>query len=92
MSNWPKKFRKKPVVIEAVRFVGTIENTDAIVGWTGAEAWGSLVGDDAHITIRTLEGEMTASLGDWIIRGTAGEFYPCKPDIFTDIYEEVGHE
>lgn len=41
------------------------------------------------ITIRTLEGDMTASPGDWIIRGVQGEFYPCKPDIFEATYEPV---
>lgn len=46
----------------------------------------------AHIAIQTLEGVMTASPGDWIIRGVQGEFYPCKPDIFATTYEETTNE
>ena len=46
-------------------------------------------GPDADIAIRTLEGEMRAIPGDWIIRGVQGEFYPCKPDIFAATYEPV---
>lgn len=45
--------------------------------------------DPEHLTISTLEGRMRADLGDWIIRGVAGEFYPCKPDIFEATYEPV---
>lgn len=44
---------------------------------------------DGQMVIRTLEGDMKASLGDWIIRGVQGEFYPCKPDIFAQTYDEV---
>lgn len=41
------------------------------------------------LMIRTLEGDMSVALGDWVIRGVSGEFYPCKPDIFTATYEEI---
>lgn len=44
---------------------------------------------DTYLALRTLEGTMRASLGDWVIKGTAGEFYPCKPEIFADVYESV---
>ena len=44
---------------------------------------------DQRLTISTLEGDMQADYGDWIIKGIAGEFYPCKPDIFEQTYEEV---
>jgi len=80
------KFRKKPVVIDAVRWDGA--NVDEILGFI-------LVGGSARrghgnaIIIETLEGEMTASPGDWIIKGVKGEFYPCKPDIFDATYEAV---
>ena len=82
----PKKFRKKPVVIEAVRWTGDnreemeefVPNT--ILARKNAE------GD---LAIGTLEGVMTASKGDWIIKGVHGEYYPCKPDIFEKTYDPV---
>lgn len=51
------------------------------------EVWQSY--DPEHLTIRTLEGDMRADLGDYVIRGVAGEFYPCKPDIFEATYERM---
>ncbi len=85
-----KRYRKKPVVIEAVQFDGT--NFDSIAAWVMPLARddtdvGGQVGDDPHLDICTLEGTMRADPGDWIIRGVQGEFYPCKPDIFDATYE-----
>lgn len=83
------KFRKKPVVVEAIQWTG--DNAEAISQFVGE----SLVPlQDEHeeqtqVGIFTLEGVMTASVGDWIIKGVNGEFYPCKPDIFQKTYEEV---
>ena len=78
------RYRKKPVEIEAVRWTG--ENLEEIKGF----AKGSLVRrGPVGITIDTLEGRMRADKGDYIIKGIAGEFYPCKPDIFKATYEEV---
>lgn len=88
----PLRYRKRPVVIEAMRY--TIESRDAVIAWSGAT--GSAVDDDGaeydlqHIRIPTLEGTMRADLGDWIIRGVAGEFYPCKPEIFEATYVFAG--
>lgn len=80
------KFRKKPVVIEAVRWTGeNYDDLDAI----GCFQRGSIRRVDGGLPIRTLEGEMVASVGDWIIRGIKGELYPCKPDIFDATYEAV---
>ena len=84
------RFRKKPVVIDAMQF---IDNGDDVVKWAkslGADAlcWCTSATKTA-IGIRTLEGEMRASSGDWIIRGVKGEFYPCKPDIFDATYEAL---
>lgn len=73
---------KKPVVIEAVRFVGNFDEIEAFVGGDAEFRNGELV-------IATLEGPLRASDGDWIIKGVKGEFYPCKPDIFEMMYEEV---
>lgn len=87
------KYRKKPVVIDAVQFTGSVQSSAEIVGW--AEACGrhieaALDEDDCTILyIDTLEGRMTANKGDWIIRGIKGEIYPCKDDIFRATYEEV---
>ena len=77
------KFRKKPVVIEAIQWTGT--NFVEMCLFTNNETFVN----DGKIEIDTLEGVMTASKGDWIIKGIHGEFYPCKPDIFEKTYEEV---
>ena len=77
-------FKKKPVVIEAHRFL-EINQGSLLCKWCG----GSNEQKPTEIQIKTLEGTMTASLGDWIIQGVKGEFYPCKPDIFEATYELV---
>jgi hypothetical protein len=80
------KYRKKPVVIEAVRFDGTDESCD----WIYEELKKGTIGRTAiHLHIKTLEGIMKADIGDYIIKGVSGEFYPCKPDIFHKTYEKV---
>lgn len=83
------KFRKKPVVIEAEHF--TAENRNRAFNFITCNAYPDWEKDGTNPTIRieTLEGEMIASLGDWIIKGIKGEFYPCKPDIFEATYEAV---
>lgn len=85
------KFRKKPVVIEARRFdqIG-ITDQEVLADWCNGKLAGIKLGPtDRIILIQTREGEMTANHGDWIIKGIKGEFYPCKPDIFTATYEPV---
>lgn len=89
--NAPQKYRKKPVVIDAILF--TTSNGSAIAQWCGGrnrfEEKASDPTDVAEwIDIPTLEGVMRANLGDYVIRGVKGEFYPCKPDIFAATYEE----
>jgi len=77
------KYRKKPVVIDAIQWTG--ENAveiDMFLFDYDDRYWN---GD--KLIIRTLEGEMTANIGDWIIKGVKNEFYPCKPDIFNQTYE-----
>lgn len=79
------KFRKKPVVIEAVQYRGP---EDAFALGEFARTPGALWWDAGGVLhVRTLEGEHIASPGDWIIRGVKGEFYPCKPDVFAATYE-----
>ena len=78
------KYRKKPVVVEAVHWDG--ENSAEVLAFiTGREA---CVEENPHrIAIKTLEGVMRADVGDYIIKGVQGECYPCKPDIFKATYE-----
>lgn len=88
------KFRKKPVVIDAVQFDGTPGGAVAVFDQFDIIG-GKFVPNLADLTrgtllIPTLEGDHTARTGDWIVRGVAGEFYPCKPDIFAATYEPVG--
>lgn len=80
-----KRYRKKPVVIEAVQFLGD-ENLQEILEWMGDN---DVIAMGDYMRILTLEGEMTANRSDWIIKGVKGEFYPCKPDIFEATYEPV---
>lgn len=89
-------YRKRPVVIEARQFDGSVESANAILGWIGV-CGGRAVRvarrDPAQgILINTLEGDHEARPGDWIIKGVAGEFYPCKPDIFAATYEDAHPE
>lgn len=87
-------YRKKPVVVEALQFRGPQVHDVAYM--TQFDDWMVANQGDARcryrgatLIIPTLEGEMTAQPGDWIIRGVKGELYPCKPDIFAEIYEPV---
>lgn len=80
-----QRYRKQPVVIEAVQFTG--ENHDEIVRFAGLKA--SVCGRKRTLMIKTLEGALAASPGDYIIKGIRGEFYPCKPDVFRQTYEAV---
>jgi len=81
------KFRKKPVVVEAIRVMAW--DLDSIAAWCSGEAVRTINKHAQGITIQTLEGAMRADLGDYIIRGVNGEFYPCKPDIFEKTYDLV---
>jgi len=86
------KYRKRPVVIEAARWMpDQFPEVGEVVGWLMAAGCDfhhpSGMGGTTTLAIRTLEGEMLAQPGDWIIRGVKGEFYPRKPDIFEATYE-----
>lgn len=91
------KFRKKPIVIEAIQYTGF--NTSDVFNFVGKELEGDpnfdpkvKKGKGAIIYdffIKTLEGKMKVSPNDWIIKGVNGEFYPCKPDIFEKTYDKV---
>lgn len=87
------RYRKKPIVVEAVPVAETLEN---VRDWSNLPAWvidayeeGTLLFLPNAIEVRTLEGTMRADKGDWLIRGVQREIYPCKPDIFEATYEPI---
>lgn len=80
------KYKKKPIPIDAKRI--TVFNLEEIADWCGGKV--TKVTADAKyrlIAIKTLEGSMEAAVGDWILKGVKGEFYPCRNDIFEETYE-----
>ncbi len=79
------KYRKKPVVIEAVQW--TEDTADELGEFCPAAKIDG--GADGSLKIVTLEGTMRVDPGDWVIKGVQGEFYPCKPDIFEATYDKV---
>jgi len=93
------RFRKKPVVVEAFQF-SSPESARQIVEWSaGAVKMGTEIRNHSTehpdgfdypcLLVATREGTMTASVGDWVVKGIRGEFYPVKPDIFEMTYEAV---
>ena len=85
------KYRKKPVVIEALQFNGTMTKELKKFLEKAKYTFYDMPGyGGRQIELRTLEGNMIASIYDYIIRGVNGEYYPCKPDIFEKTYDEVG--
>lgn len=78
------KYRKKPVVIDAIQWNGNKDMLPEIKTFMGYFQYAN-----GNLIIQTLEGNMQASPGDYIIKGVNGEFYPCKPDIFEKTYEPV---
>ena len=82
-------FQKKPVVVEARQL--THDNLGEIFAWINSNskdiAWFPAGSASQPLVIQTLEGDHQATIGDWIIKGVKGEFYPCKPDIFEMTYE-----
>ena len=89
-----KRYRKKPVAIEAIQF--TRKNWGRVVEFTKGKARDLTIerrpDGKATCIVDTLEGFHIANEGDYIIKGVKGEFYPCKPDIFVQTYEEVANE
>lgn len=81
-NNSIQRYRKKPVVIEAARL--TEDNAVEVSLW----CWGYRL--DGRLKIPTIEGTMEARVGDYIIKGIQGEFYPCKADIFEQTYDKEG--
>lgn len=78
------KYRKRPVIIDAIEWTGKNEKQVLdFMNWQHADV------ENGELHIHTLEGRMHASIGDFVIRGVAGEFYACKPEIFHATYELV---
>lgn len=92
------KYRKKPVEVEAIQWNGNnFAETSDFIGSNAIWEQNKLDKDKHYnlipeLSIYTLEGIMRANIGDYIIKGVNGEFYPCKPDIFEKTYEKVGEE
>ena len=91
MTSQPRFWRKKPVVVEARQFIATeLYEQCELADWCFGKLRGMMLAPEKRvIQIATLEGEMDAHFGDWIIKGVAGEFYPCKPYIFALTYEDA---
>jgi hypothetical protein len=82
-------FRKKPIVVEAMHFDSETAG-NAIVRWTGGEATGLFDdGSGPYLIVKTLNGPVRVTLGEWVIRGVAHEHYPCAGDVFGATYEPV---
>ena len=87
------KFRKKPVIIDAIKFE---DATNCLIELSGEFGLNPVRVDYAvnppQLVIETLEGEMRGNVGDWIIKGVNNEFYPCKPDIFAKTYDSIEND
>ncbi len=86
----PCVYRKRAVEIEAMQVDGYESTTSDILSWINNNGGDALRGHPGnYVVVTTLEGSMKADIGDYIIRGVKGEFYPCKPDIFQMTYDKV---
>jgi hypothetical protein len=85
-----RKFRKKPVEIEAVQ-LNSVGDMKRALAWMGSHNASGAVSNlaDPYLIVFTLEGNMEAKVGSWLIRGVKGEFYPCDPEIFRMTYEDA---
>ena len=87
------KYRKKPIVIEAFQYDGDFQNREGIfyIPTWGIKAYreGTLFFDGDTLKIKILEGTMTVTEGDYIIKSVNGDIYPCNPETFKKIYEEI---
>jgi hypothetical protein len=82
------KYKKKPVVVDAIKFTDITYDNEILLDWCNADYHINAI-EGNHLIIETLEGNHRADIGDYIIKGVKGEFYPCKPDIFEMTYEKV---
>ena len=82
----PKQYSKKPVTIEAIQL--TDDNHSEIIQWLSSYDVESYTLNSSEFYVKTLEGDMKANVGDYIIKGIKNEFYPCREDIFKMTYDE----
>ena len=82
----PKQYSKKPVAIEAIQL--TDDNHSEIIQWLSSYNVESYTLNSSEFYVKTLEGDMKANVGDYIIKGVKNEFYPCREDIFKMTYDE----
>ncbi len=85
-----ERYRKRPLVIEAVQFTGDVGTPEIVA--LGLDSGQDAVTGRDYLIVPTLEGPLRASPGDWIIRGLRGELYPIKPDLFERTYDKVGED
>lgn len=90
----PRTYRKNPAQVQAMRYDGSRESGDAIIAWSDRKAgweyaFAPYPKTFAALVVDTMEGRLTVSPGDWVIKGVKSEFYPCKPDIFAATYTEI---
>lgn len=78
------KYRSRPMVVEAVRYDGTIAGRRLLAAFTGSSF--KMLG---HPSVRTPYGLMPVAVGDWVLRGKPGKFFACKPDVFVDTFEAI---
>jgi hypothetical protein len=79
------RYRKRPVEVEAIQWTG--KNTDEVAAFLGADLLGQERSMDGPLIVRTQNGPVTVTRGEWLIRGVQGEHYPCRPDVFEATYE-----
>lgn len=82
-----KNYRKKPIIIQAVQWKGN--NFKELLNFCGSDRVKMSTKHPGSLEIETMEGVMLAAPGDYIIKGVKGEFYPCKPDVFSETYDEI---
>lgn len=83
-------YRRKPVVLEAMQWDGTVASATAVIDWVLTSGGTIRYHDESELpalAVDAIGGTVTAQAGDWIMRGVKGEFYPCQPDIFEATYE-----
>lgn len=87
-----RKYRKKPIEIEAMQWDGSHESMLAIVSWSGGKVVGFFDDGKYHLLVHTLEGDMMPNPWDYIIKGVVNEFYPCAKAIFEKTYEDAEND
>lgn len=81
--------RRKPIELECMQYAGD-DNRQQIIDWSGGDCYYVCFGRGSSFKCKTREGDINISVGDYVMRGVKGEHYPCKSDIFPEIYDIVG--